>query len=386
MGPACPAAPNLARRARRSPRRLAALVAAGAALVAAPRSLRAGPSAEAEELFQEGRRLLAAGRRDEGCAKFAESYRVAPSPGALIYLGDCHAHEGKLATAWANYLAAAHLYRHPGNQAERDDCLGLAAELAPRLPRLTVRVAGAVPGLVVKRDGRAVDAAQLDVALPVDPGVYVITAEARGRRPFYAAVLVKAPASGTTVVVPVLALQPTPTPTLMPKPKPAAGRPALGYVIGGLGVAALGLGSTFGVMALLNNHKAENKCHEGRCLSSNSPEVGREAGEAKAREASEASEASELYDRASTQAWVANVSVGLGLVGLVAGGYLLFFAPSRPEVGSTSEERPQVAITPRPGGLMLRGQFLPEMKRSCPWRVQARAEHAARSIRLSIAF
>jgi alpha-tubulin suppressor-like RCC1 family protein len=355
MGPPCSPAPSLARRARQGARRLAALVAAGAALVAAPRPLRADSSAEAEELFQEGRRLLNEGRRDEGCAKFAESHQVAPSPGALLNLGDCHEHEGKLATAWADYLAAARLYRDPGNQAERDFCLRLAAQLEPRLSRLTVRLAGAVPGLVVKRDGQAVDAAQLDVALPVDPGVYVITAEARGRVPFSASVLVKEQAGATTVVVPALApsstlpptptptLTPTPTPTLTPAPKAEAGRPALEYVIGGFGVAALGVGSTFGVMALLNNHKAEGKCPDGQCPDGSSPEVAREA--------------TELYDRASTQAWVANVSVGLGLV---AGGYLLFFAPSRPKVGSTSREHPRVAISPGPGGLTLRGRFLSE--------------------------
>ncbi|HEU4406889.1 MAG TPA: hypothetical protein VFS43_16600 [Polyangiaceae bacterium] len=313
-------------------RRCAALFVASAALGVAPRAARADQAADAEARFQEGRLLLAEGKREQACAKFAESQRLAPSPGALLNLADCHQSEGKLATAWAELLAAARLYRDPGNQAERDFCLREAALIEPRLSRLTVRLAAPVPGLSIKRDGEALDVTQLDVPVPVDPGVHAITAEARGRTPFRASVLVGAERAETTVVVPALA----PRPTSPPPP----GRPAVEYAIGGLGVAAFGVGATFGVMALVNNHQAESKCPDGRCPPGSPPEADREA--------------RELYDRASAQAWVANVGMGLGLV---AGGYLLFVAPSRPRVGSSSEGRARVALTPGPGGLLLRGQF-----------------------------
>jgi tetratricopeptide (TPR) repeat protein len=333
MGSPRPPQRSDARRLRRAARRCAALLIAGAALGAAPRPARADRISEAEALFREGRRLLDEGRRDQACARFAESQRLSPSPGALLNLGDCHQQEGKLATAWAEFLAAARLYTDPGNQAERDFCLREAALIEPHLSRLTLRLGGPVPGLLLRRNGEPVDAAQIDVPVPVDPGVYVVTAEAPGRAPFQTSVLIRAQKSEVTVIVPPLA------PRLADAP-PAAGRPTLDYVIGGLGVAAFGTGATFGVLALVNNHKAENRCPDGRCPPGSPPQVQREAGE--------------LYDRASTQAWVANVGLGLGLV---AGGYLLFFAPSKPKVGSTSGGRTRVAVAPGPGGLTLCGQF-----------------------------
>lgn len=318
----------------------AALLAAGA-LGAAPTPARADRFGDAEALFQEGRRLLDEGKREQACAKFAESQQLAPSPGALLNLGDCHEREGKLATAWSEFLAAARLYNAPGNQPERDFCLREAALLEPRLSHLTLHLEGWVPGLLLKRDGRAVDAAQLDLPVPVDPGVYVITAEAQGRVPFRTSVMVKAQKTETTVVVPALSPEPprpiTPPP---PPPPPPLGRPAHEYVIGGVGVVALGVGATFGVMALSNNHKAENRCPSGRCPPGSPPEVEQEA--------------TRLYDRAGTQAWVANVGIGLGLV---AGGYLLFFAPRAPKNGAKLGGRSRLAVAPGPGGLMLSGYF-----------------------------
>ena len=44
----------------------------------------------AEALFEDGRRLVAAGSFTEACPKFADSERLDPSPGTLLNLASCY--------------------------------------------------------------------------------------------------------------------------------------------------------------------------------------------------------------------------------------------------------------------------------------------------------
>src|SRR6266481_7047249 len=76
---------------------------------------RAGPTA-AEGLFQEGRQLLEEGHVDEACLRLAESYWQEPASGTLLNLARCHQTQGKIATAWAEYAAAARLSRAQGRE------------------------------------------------------------------------------------------------------------------------------------------------------------------------------------------------------------------------------------------------------------------------------
>ncbi len=347
-----PNSPSFARAAR--PTRLGALLFTTLALAASPRPARAD-QATAEALFKEGRRLFKEGKLDEACPKLAESQRLDPSSGTLLNLAACHEEQGKLASAWAEFLAASRLARSRNEGVRAQEATRRASVLEPKLSTLTVRARADVPGLAVKRNGELVEAAQLGVRLPVDPGEYVITAEAPGRAAFRATVIVKPNADGASIEVPPLAAEPSAPPppaapaaltpaTPAPAGAPAAeaggrggrARPVLGYVAGGVGLAALGVGVTFGVMALSNYGAAEDACpgHDG-C----SPGA--------------------IDDRkaAGTQAWVANAGIGVGLVGVALGGYLLFIAPPKKAGTAAAPPRAAVALSPRPGGLALHGSF-----------------------------
>ncbi|MBA3503364.1 MAG: hypothetical protein M4D80_22900 [Myxococcota bacterium] len=138
-------------------------------------------SPAAEKLFQDGKKLVADGKLAEGCDALRKSNELEERVGTYLNLGDCEEKRGRVATAWETFIKARALATqksHPG-AAEADK---RAAALEKKLPYLTVRTPATRPaGLVVKRDGREVPAAELDQQVPIDPGRYEIEASATGR-------------------------------------------------------------------------------------------------------------------------------------------------------------------------------------------------------------
>jgi tetratricopeptide (TPR) repeat protein len=231
----------------------------------------------AETLFREGRQLLANGQVAEACDKFAESQRKEPSPGALLNLARCHADAGMTATAWTEYLAAARLARSQGRPQQADEAELRAAELSPRLTRLTVEIDAKTPGVVVTRNGEPLASSDLNVPLIVDPGSHVIRATAPGYVDWTTTVLVAQPGQVRTVSVPALAPLPTPVPVApvrqpveaparVPAPAPPSAEPsaisARTWVAAGIGAAALGSSA---VLALVARSKWDEAHDQGLC-------------------------------------------------------------------------------------------------------------------------
>jgi hypothetical protein len=231
--------------------------------------------AAAEALFRAGRQLLQEGRLEEAYAKFEESYRLDPTAGALLNMGECRIREGKTASAWALYQQAATLADVQGKPDTYELASQRQRELEPDLSYLTFHVAKPVPGLEVKRDGVLVGAAQFDVSLPVDPGRHLITAKAPGYESIPFAVVVHEKHDRQTVNVPSLKEQPISQATSIapqPKPNPAptpptpthAQPPAAAspwpWVLGGVGVASLAVGTVSGILALHEDSYAHDHC------------------------------------------------------------------------------------------------------------------------------
>jgi hypothetical protein len=325
-------------RSRRA--RSAALVAL-AGLVAAPRPAPAQPvspsaSAVAAVLFEEGRRLLQKGKIDEACAKLGESQRLEPLSGTLLNLAACHEKQGKIATAWAEFGLVEQSSTIRGNESRAAEAKRRAADLAPKLSFLTITVAKGADAVAVKRDGLPVEPVQFGVRVPVDPGEHVVSAEAEGRLPFRRSVQIKP--GGESVVLEVPALAPAPPKPAAPPPtapaSPAAeapppaagGKPVLGYVAGGVGVVALGAGAFFGLQAASAYQSAKDACPTRQACPS---------------------DAIDDREQAGRNAWLANVGVGVGLVGLAAGAYLLFIAPPKPAKSAGAAVAPaRVSVGP----------------------------------------
>src|SRR5260221_419371 len=140
--------------------------------------------AAAQTLFDEGRKLMAAGKLAEACPKLAESQKLDPGVGTQFNLADCYERLGQTASAWAGFLEAASTARAMGQGDREKVAKERAGTLAPRLSRLTITSSEGTPpaGLDIKKDGAPVGRALWGTAIPVDPGSHLVEVSAPGKK------------------------------------------------------------------------------------------------------------------------------------------------------------------------------------------------------------
>ena len=288
-------------------RRVIFLSLAAAWCLAAGLSAAGGGSAQS--LFDEGRRLIRAGDYAAACPKFAESQRLQPAPGTLLNLARCHELEGRLATALGEFQQV----RSEAQSSHRKDRQQAAEEriaaLEKRVPRLTVNVSASsrATGLRITIDGAELADSSWGTDAPMDPGEHTVEARAEGRTSFTRTVLL---GQGEHLLVDVPELRPILAPARpvassqpqhqVPDSQRGRGRTATGWVIGGAGLVAIGVGTFFGIRAIGSNNDSKSLCSTG-CDA----------------------EGARLSRQAVREARVADAAIALGLAGLGIGGYLL---------------------------------------------------------------
>jgi hypothetical protein len=276
---------------------------------------RADPAA-AEALFQQGRALLERGELAGACAKFESSQANEPSGGTLLNLADCRARQGRTATAWAHFVAAERLAGLQGRPEQAAEARRRGSEIESTLSTLTLHTAGAPPALEVRVNGRKLDPGSMDSRLPMDPGVLSIEFSAPQYATERVVVTLRGAAHHLVVEAPRLTRQSaapaparaTPAPVAVLPAEPQRGSRTLAWVTGGVGAAALAVGGTFGVMALLSNAEAKSACDQ---RTTDCP--------------TDAISAEEDRDR---QALISTIGIATGLVGLGVSGVLLLTSPS----------------------------------------------------------
>lgn len=263
--------------------------------------------AAANALFEEAKRLIAAGDVDGACAKFEASLQLLDQFGVRLNVADCHERQGRTATAWAEFSEAA-------SQADkRGDARGAYARqraeaLEPRLTRLAiaVRPANRPPGLVVRRDSVVVPSEAFGTPLPVDPGSHTITASATGTQPWSTRIDARKPGEVITIEVPHLAAVP-----LAAAPAPSSRR-RLGLGIGGAGLGLLGVAAVLGLEARSKWGSVGAHCDASHLCDAEGVSINHRA---------------RLYGNLGT------VAGGVGLAAVVAGTVLYVAAPAaRPVV------------------------------------------------------
>ena len=298
-------------------RALIPLIVIGCALCAGESAAQTSDRVLAQSLFDEARRLMDAGEHAAACPKLAESQKLDPAGGTILNLGLCFEAVGKTASAWA-VLEDALAYARRDGHAQREKIARSHLEtIRPILSHLTIEVApdADVPGVKVTLDGRDLPRAAWGTGFPVDPGAHRIEATAPGRVSFARDLEIGSKADRQTVDVPPwqqAGSAPIAAPTATSETAPATGDPAadegesgsnatLGYIVGGTGLVLVGVGSYFGVKAISSWSDRNDHCQDGRCDET----------------------AKNLGDDANTQGNIANVTIGLGLVGVAVGTYLV---------------------------------------------------------------
>jgi hypothetical protein len=246
-------------------------------------------------LFNEARGLIGQGKFDQACPKLEAASKLYAGSGVLLNLGDCYEHLGRTASAWNEFGEAVSAAERAGRADDQAEAKRRQAALDPKLSKMVIHVAKVSPGLVVKRDGTALDPTVWGIAIPVDPGSHAVMAGAAGRSPWSTTVNVTDPGKTVTVDVPDLPQIPTtplvvaPIPLASPPPQapvaaPASQTPAEppsespsggstsywtgrrvgGVVVAGVGVVGLGVGGILGLAAKSKFNSAENEASPER--------------------------------------------------------------------------------------------------------------------------
>jgi tetratricopeptide (TPR) repeat protein len=328
--------------------RLRFVVMAVAAWTLFSRAAQAGDPALAEALFQKAKQLKAAGDYGAACPKFEASYRADRTLGTLLNLADCHEHVGKSATAWAEWNEAIELAKKLG-----DDRVAFATErrdkLWPRLAKLELKVTGRAEGLHVYRGNTRIAPGAYNSALPVDPGKHEITVRRDDDVLERRQIQVKEGQSASLALDlgAIDRAQPAVRKTRAgsgvgsdERETPSSTQKTIGFIVGGVGIAALATAGVLELVAISNKHKADepDQCVNKYC-------------------------SSEGLDNADRAKNLAEIGQWVALGGLVATGVgvaLILTAPSAPE-RETARARTSMRLTPwlgpSSGGLGVSGSL-----------------------------
>lgn len=298
----------------------------------------ASSRALAVQLFDEAEALLGQQQIAQACPKYAESYRLDPQLGVLIYLAECFEKNGQLASAWGSFREAEEIARKRGD-GRGEHARERAAALEPRLSYLVIQVpAGArVTGLEVLRDGAPLAPVLWGSRAAIDPGTHRVQARAQGYKPWQVEVVVSKEGSATALEVPRLLA--APSGGSGPAGAERDGAPAAkgtsqriaAIAVGGLGLAAVGAGGFFGLSAQSSYSDSKELCNDRSFCTPRG---------------------TELRESAKSKALVATIATGAGAAALVTAGVLWFTAPKQesaaPAVAQRSPRNGAWSVAPAP--------------------------------------
>jgi hypothetical protein len=314
-------------------------------------------SAAARALAKDAKTAFDAGDWEKARDLYHRANDILPAPTLVLREARALMKLGRLVEASELLVRASRPPDHGAPAAFRaaaHEASAAAKRLGPRIPRLKIVDGGQTSEL--RLDGVAVRPALMNVMWPVDPGPHLIEGKIAGK-PILAQRVHIAEGEHLEIV-----LQPpgSPTPTLatatpstaLPDPMPddappvqhasvpidadrehasssGSTRRTLGLVVGGVGVAGLGLGLVTGLMATGKHSDLATTCPSNRCTQ----------------------ESQDALDSFHTLRTISDVGYVVGIAGLGAGAILFFTAPS--DTRSTTAVVPWIG----PGSAGMRGTF-----------------------------
>ncbi len=325
--------------------------------------------ADAERLFREGQKLLEERRYGEACPKFEAAYKKDQQLGTLLNLAYCHKEQGATWVAWVEFKEAEGKATELKRNDRRDFARQRMAELEKSLARVIVEPQQKVELTEVLVEDRRVPEAERGVVFAAEPGERKLTFRARGKKQVVKLVTITKSDRPQRIAVPpmvedreadVVVQETSPTPESKPEPRPApsppprgeetesggSGQKTVAFILGGVGLVGIGVGTATGLMTLSNactrNAKDENP---NGCPNN-------QEGRDKTRQG-------------ETTGMISNVSFGVGGAALVAGLVLYLTAPSAKASaamsvgGAAKSAQTRVRVTPEIGSgwAGLRGVF-----------------------------
>lgn len=292
----------------------------------------ATPKEDPDALFDEGNKLMDAGRNAEACPLFERSLALDPSLGTRLNLAICWEKVGRLGSAYRMLRDVATVAHDTGKTKREETAVEHLTAIRKRASFATITLADEPSaGVVVRIDGR--DVTSTDYAfVPLDPGEHQVEAIAARKKPFQSVVVVTA-SEGERHEVDVPKLEAEVVVERKVETVVNTKR-TISYIAGGLGLAGLVTAVVTGVMVGQAESTADEHCTRAV---PGSDKLGCDA------------EGSSAVKRGETLLPINAVAIGVAVVGVGVGSYLFFT--------STPRTTPAVSASVGPSGVSLVGRF-----------------------------
>ncbi len=162
-------------------------------------------SVRADQLFEEGRKLMGESKFAEACPKFEASQKLRPGIGTLFNMADCHEKAGKLELAYDEFKEVVERTK-AALQPDREKIANeRIASLEARLARLVISVPTSRAKVTISLDGMSLPPDRLNVPLVVTAGQHDIKAstDRDEGEPFETNVVLQGGGKTTTIAIPI---------------------------------------------------------------------------------------------------------------------------------------------------------------------------------------
>lgn len=296
----------------------------------------------AQQLFTSALAHYDAGEYEAALEGFRQAYARSESPNARLYVARSLRKLGRLVEAYDEMHATM---RSATERAEteakyeqtRDAAAAELAILEPKIARLVIAVSASAEAAEVEIDERSIEVHRIGTPITVEPGSHEVRVRLSGGEELSGSLDLEAGETKTLTLSP--AGQATErTDDQPPVSQPDEGEGSVGgvriagFVVAGLGVAAMVVFGVTGSLAAGEFGTLEDECGDLRCADPSYADV---------------------VDRGKTLETVANVSLVAGIVAIVGGTAMIIFGGS----GEPGEETARLELWPTGTGFALRGVF-----------------------------
>ena len=321
---------------------------AGSILVVSSVAVGQTQESAARTRFNKGRDLFIAKQYDPALVEFRAAAELYESPNTRLYIGRCERELGHGAAAVVDLQRAASeaadrassdpRYASTQNAAKQE-----ASELDVKLAHITITAPDLPDGATVTINGAPLATAALGVPAPVDPGNIEVVAEAPGFVRFHKRLSaspgdaveakIQLAKAGAAAAAPAKSGGDDATSTdaeTDAQPATTSGGHGLrnaGFVIGGIGLAGMGVFITFAVLAQNRFNDLQNTCN-GPCNATYQSQI----------------------DEGQTFQNVANVMLAVGGTALVTGVVMLIVAAVSGKPAAQAAPASDAWVSPLPGG------------------------------------